>query len=391
METSFKLKLLNGPLQGQELRLPPGPFTLGAAESDLLLPLERGEQARLEVTPSGVALCSDTPCWVAGRRQGEGVLPIHAGIDLAGVHFVLAHSDEEPPAPLIARRRGKQTFPLWALLTTLALSAGAATLLWPAPPIATPSPRDWLPAALAAEPGLQGSWQGDGSLVLSGRCRASRPLMALTARLQAAGVRLQQEAICDDDLQRSVKALLASYGYPDMTVTLDPQGEAQIDGAFQGDTSDLARALDQLPGLRGWQLSDHGAQELESLITALSQGSLLDGLSARRTEHAWLLSGQLDPEQQVRLEALLERLNQGRTERPLRFIGAAGSVTELDYLPSPMAGIGGNASAPYLQLTNGMRLLPGTPVKQGMRVVAVAPDGVSLAGRQRLVFLPLHS
>ncbi|MFL9590999.1 EscD/YscD/HrpQ family type III secretion system inner membrane ring protein, partial [Aeromonas schubertii] len=135
METSFKLKLLNGPLQGQELRLPPGPFTLGAAESDLLLPLERGEQARLEVTPSGVALCSDTPCWVAGRRQGEGVLPIHAGIDLAGVHFVLAHSDEEPPAPLIARRRGKQTFPLWALLATLALSAGAATLLWPAPPI----------------------------------------------------------------------------------------------------------------------------------------------------------------------------------------------------------------------------------------------------------------
>ncbi|EAA3660120.1 type III secretion system inner membrane ring subunit SctD [Salmonella enterica] len=391
METSFKLKFLNGPLQGQELRLPPGHFTMGAGESDLLLPLERGEQARVEVTPSGVVLCSDTPCWVSGRRLSGCGLPTHTGIDLAGIHFVLVPSDEEFPLILIARRRGKQIFPLWGMLATLVFLVGAASLLWSTQPIPATSPQDWLPTALAAEPGLQAKWQDDGSLILSGRCRSSLSLIALTGRLQADGVHLQQEAICDDDLQHSIKALLDSYGYPDMTVTLDQHGEAQIDGAFLGDTSDLIRALDQLTGLQGWQLSDHGAQELEDIITELSQEGLLNGLSIQRTKLAWLISGELAPEQQTQLNSLLKRLNQNRVGRPLRFIGVAGSVTALDYLPSTIAGIGGNASAPYVQLTNGMRLLPGTPVKQGMRVVAVTPDGVSLANHRRLVFLPLHS
>lgn len=391
MDNCFKLKLLNGPLQGQELRLSPGPFTLGREESDLLLPLEQGEQARLEVTPDGVILTSDTPCWVSGHRQGQGLLPIHTGIDLAGVHFVLAHADESAPQPRIARRGSGRSFPLGLLLGTLLLSVGVAVLLWPAEPVPVPSVRAWLPEALRAEPGLQTNWLADNSLQLSGRCQASRTLMQLTERLRASGVLLHQEAICDDDLQRSVQALLSSYGYQEMTVTLDEKGKVLIDGAFQGDTSELAKALDSLPGLRGWQLSDNGTQELGYLISQLEQAGLLHGLSAWRTEQAWLLSGQLAPEQQSQLRALLLRLNQQSGIRSMRFIGATGNVSAHDYLPAPIAGIGGNADAPYLQLTNGMRLLSGTPVKQGMRVVAVSPDGISLAGRQSLVFIPLHS
>ncbi|MFM5540439.1 type III secretion system inner membrane ring subunit SctD [Aeromonas veronii] len=390
METSFKLKLLNGTCMGQEVLLPLGLFTIGSGDSDLQLPLENGEQARLEVTSEGVILCSSIPCWVSGSPQKGGMLPIHSDIDLAGVHFVLAYANEEPPFLRIAERRSSHPLLISGVISTLLLSILVSSLLWPSKPIPATTAHDWLPAAMNFDLGLQANWLDDGTLVLSGRCKASRPLTALIEKLQATGVRLHQEAICDDDLLRSVQALLASYGYPSMTVVLNGKGEVLIDGDFRGDITELALALDMLPGLKGWQLSDHGAQELDNIIIELEVEGLLHGISARRTEHAWLLSGLLLPDQQAHLNTVIKRLNLGRNTHPLRFIGATSSVNELDYLPSPMAGIGGNASAPYLLLTNGMRLLPGSRVRQGMRVVTVSLDGISIAGHQHLIFLPLH-
>lgn len=392
METTFKLKLLGGPLAGRELFLPIGPFSVGDGDSDLALPLEGGGQATLDVAEDGVSLSSLTPCWVNGQRQAPGPLPLLQVVDLAGVPLVLGAADAELGHPAIPPRGGARHHVAGVMLAALVAAGVLAWTLTPAASPPAPSPRDWLPQALRADPGLSARWLGDNALELSGRCRDSGQLQALTTRLRAAGVRLRQETVCQDELQRSVRALMASFGYPDVKVTLDEAGHADIDGPVTGDSAALAAALDQLPGLSGWRLSDRGADELAALLPRLQSAGLLSGLSATRGEQGWLLSGQLDEAKQARLQDFLGSANAepGRT-LPLRFVGAASSVAPGDYLPAAIAGVGGNAQSPYLQLANGMRLLSGSPVAQGMRVVAIGADGVSLAGSRELVFLPLHS
>lgn len=390
MKSCFQLKLLNGPLRGQELKLPIGMFTLGDGESDLRLPLDMGGQASLEVTVSDVSLASPTQCWVDGRQQGTGALPLNKGIDLDGIHFVLAAADEELQTPLIKKRNTGSKLPIGVLIASLILAIVMVGVLCSQPPSEPVQPREWVPQMLVSEPGVEVHWLEDNSLMLSGRCTDSNKLMTLTERLRTFGVRLHLEAICNDDLKHSVEALLSNYGFPNVTVMLDNQGNALIDGGFHGDTSAMEQALDHLPGLIGWSLSDSGSQELALLITHLQNAKLLEGLSAKRAENGWVISGKLDSKQQVQLAALLEQLNQVAGDHlPMRFIGAASSIVDKTYLPAPIAGVGGNAKTPYVQLANGMRLLIGTSVGYGMRVIAITPTGISLAGNQSLVFIPL--
>lgn len=392
MHTPFKLKLLNGPLCGRELFLPLGPFTLGDDESDLLLPLEGGNCATLEVTADAVLLTSITPCWVAGQCQAPGPLPLLQAIDLGGIHLVLGESDAELGTPTVPPRDTPRRRIASVLLATLLLAGALGWALQPEPQPHISTPQEWLPLALHNEPGLSAHWLGDNALELAGHCHDSSQLLQLTTRLHASGVRLRQLAVCDDDLQRSIQALLASNGYPDVTVTLDERGNAEIDGPVEGDTEVLASELDTLPGLASWHLSDHGANELASLLSKLQRASLLSGLSATRNDQGWLLSGQLDPQRQARLEMYLQQLNaEPWHPQPVRFIGSGNHANADDYLPAPIASIGGNTQDPYLLLTNGMRLLPGSPVQQGMHLVAITPDGVSIAGSHALIFLPLQS
>ncbi|EKS7765461.1 type III secretion system inner membrane ring subunit SctD [Edwardsiella piscicida] len=395
METCFKLTLLNGPLRGQALRLPAGEFTLGEREeSDLHLALESGGSASLSVSAQGVSLATPTACWVGGRPWHGDRLPLNQGIDLAGIHFALTDGASDTPLPQIAKRRaGRRATLLYLLLGALLPTLGIIGLLWPSAAPTPPSPRAWLPQALQNEPGLQAIWQSSGDLLLRGHCQESGRLAALRQRLQASGIHLQQEAVCNDTLRQALRALLNSYGYQNMIITLQDNGDAAIDGDFQGNSAPLAQALDRLPGLGRWQFTDSGAQTLSRLINALRAEGLLEGISARRTEHAWLLSGHIAPPQQARLNHLLQRLGQqGEGDTlPLRFIGIAGAFDAEDLLPAPIAGVGGADNALYLQLSNGMRLLPGAPLSQGMRIVQITASGVSLAGRLRLIFIPLHS
>ncbi|WFN95569.1 type III secretion system inner membrane ring subunit SctD [Edwardsiella ictaluri] len=331
METCFKLTLLNGPLRGQALRLPTGEFTLGEdEENDLHLALESGATAALSASEQGISLTTPTPCWVGGRPWHGDHLPLNQGIDLAGIHFVLTDSDSDAPLPKIVKRRTKsRAILLYVLFGTLLPTLGIIGFFGytaaPLPPT-PPTPRSWLPQALKNEPGLQAIWQSNDELLLRGHCQDSGHLAALSQRLQASGVHLQQEAVCNDTLRQALRALLNSYGYQNMIITLQDNGDATIDGDIQGNSTPLAQALDQLPGLGRWQFTDSGAQTLERLINALQTEGLLEGISARRTEHAWLLSGHITPPQQERLNDLLQRLNHqgGANTLPLRFIGMAG-------------------------------------------------------------------
>lgn len=392
MQPAFKLKLLGGALSGRELLLPVGPFSVGAPESDLALPLERGATATLEVSEAGVALTSATPCWIRGRRQPPGALPLHQVIDLAGLGLILGPVDAELGHPPMPPRASGRRAAVGVLLAALALAGALVWALLPRPVAPPPTVREWLPQALLAEPGLRARWLDEQALELSGTCRDSRQLQTLTTRLRAAGVRLRTETVCRDELEQSVRALMAGFGYPEASVVLDEAGHADIDAALVSDGPALAAALDRLPGLTSWRLTDRGADELAALVPRLQSAGLLTGLSATRGERDWLLSGELDEARQARLLEWLGRVNAeaGRT-LPVRFIGAARSVAHTDYLPAAIAGVGGNAETPFVRLANGMRLLVGSPLAHGMRVVAISAQGVSLAGSRALVFIPLHN
>ncbi|AXE35937.1 type III secretion system inner membrane ring subunit SctD [Chromobacterium phragmitis] len=394
MEARYKLRLLNGALAGRELPLPEGAFTIGTGDSDLLLPLDGGAEAALEVSEGGVALHGGAPCWVEGERLPFGPLPLDVGLDLAGLHCALGAADADLERIQVAPRRLRASARrgAGAAALALALGLGGAAWLWPSP-APPPSPREWLPQALREVPGVSARWLGGDALLLSGNCRDSAKLAALAGRLREAGVRLRQEAVCDDELLRSVRALLAAYGYPEVEVELAAGRRARIDGPVSNDErfAGLARALDGLAGLSGWQLSDRGAEQLARLTARLTEAGVLSGLSIERNGRGWLLSGQLPAERQSRLMEALDALNAGMEPAArLRFVAAASAADARAYLPAALAGIGGNAGAPYLILANGMRLPLGSMAKRGMKVVGISPSGATLSGGQRLLFLPLN-
>lgn len=393
MDAHFKFKLLNGPLSGRELSIPSGVFTVGAEDCDLVMPLEGGANARLDVSPQAVLLVSETPCWVAGKPRMPGPLPANVLIDLAGLHFVCGPIDATLSTPAAVPRARKRRVGWVIAAAAIGLAAGLSWMCYPAARIPAPKPRDWLPAALGVEPRLTTRWIDDQTLVLSGRCEDREQLSVIVARLHAAGVRLRQETVCDDELSQSVRALLADYGYSDVSVTLNADDHAVIDAAVRNDArlTTLAEALDKLPGLRGWHLSDHRADELAALLPRLQAAGMLAGLSALRSDHGWVLSGQLSPDRQTLLARMLAEWNAepGR-KNLLRFIYAASAAQAADYLPATIASVGGNAQASFLELTNGMRLQPGSPVLRGMRVLAISAEGISLVNDQQLAFLPLH-
>ncbi|MEO9455027.1 hypothetical protein, partial [Chromobacterium phragmitis] len=137
--------------------------------------------------------------------------------------------------------------------------------------------------------------------------------------------------------------------------------------------------------------SDRGAEQLARLTARLTEAGVLSGLSIERNGRGWLLSGQLPAERQSRLMKALDALNAGlEPAARLRFVAAASAADARAYLPAALAGIGGNAGAPYLILANGMRLPLGSMAKRGMKVVGISPSGATLSGGQRLLFLPLN-
>ncbi|MGQ5524531.1 type III secretion system inner membrane ring subunit SctD [Chitinimonas sp. PSY-7] len=394
MNARYKLKLLTGPLAGRELRLPSGQFTLGSGDSDLSLPLDGDIQASLQIEDEQIVLDSNTPCWVDGTSFAPGILPLGKVIDLAGFCFILGTTDTKLGTPRVPSRHRPAPVGLYAVAIGIAALAFGGIALMPQPLPSAPTPREWLPTALKATPDLKVRWSNPNELVLSGRCANNSELTGLVTRLHAAGIRLVREVICDNELQQSVQAVITGYGYRNIDVRINPKGEALIDGPIRNDTNfpALTEALNQLPGLHGWQLSNQGSEEFSELLQHLKQSDLFDGLSAQRDERGLLLSGQLDASQQNAIEQLLKTLNALPGRRySLRYVNAASVIKPGDYLPAAIRALGGNEQSPYLELTNGVRLQPGSQVLQGMRIVALSTAGVSLANDQQLVFLPFNT
>ncbi|BEV73180.1 hypothetical protein THUN1379_26620 [Paludibacterium sp. THUN1379] len=383
----YQLLLLSGPLAGRTLPLAIGTLTVGDEASDLALGLEGGCQAHLQIDEAGIALSNAIPCWVNGLPQPPGLLPLGSLIDLAGLHFVLAAEGETvqalPLLPRAVRAASRPHWPLWLGLSLLPLLIGSAWLLFAPPPA---SDLRWLQQASAHWPGLQWQTMADGSLQITGQCTDSRSLAGLRQQLARHGVRYRWQVSCQDEWMASVRALLQNHGYAQAQLTITADGILQIAAPWRqgGSLASLMAGLDQIPGLPHWQLRPPDGVPLASIVAALQQLGQLDGLSARHGAQGWLLSGALSP-------ARWQRLRQAMTDpqSPLyasRLLDAPEAPTYVEGLSDQMAAIGGSRESPFLIMRNGLRLQVGSQLAGDWQILAIFPDGVSLLGRDSLLF-----
>jgi type III secretion protein D len=59
-------------------------------------------------------------------------------------------------------------------------------------------------------------------------------------------------------------------------------------------------------------------------------------------------------------------------------------------LPAPVMSIGGNQDDLYVELENGMRLVPGSVLPSGYRIYAISRFSLALVRNQTLIALPLN-
>lgn len=439
MTTMYTLTLLDGPLAGRSLPLPPGEFSLGAEDSDIAMALEGGVTALLHVGDDGVRLVTPVPVWVDGaplalheehdeRELGADaapLLPLRSLIDLAGLGLWLSDADADLPVPLPRRparvvasalspdtsiplpsqttvsprwsrpaRRRTMTW-LAATFTSLAVVAAGA-MVWrtgAANVIAPTADADAL-NVLAARmaPGVSVSVSED-ALHLSGGCVPEDARARLRAEARRAGRAIRDETWCPADLIQSVQTLLRLYGYGSAYVGLAPGGEIVISGAFVADarwraTSD---ALDGLDLPHGWRVDNDEADGFDTVVQHLKDAGQLRGINVTRERDGWRITGPLSPRREAALQSLADTWNDASRTLRLRIEPLPVRMPTLAEtgLPAPLASIGGSPDAPHITLADGTRLMAGARLAGGAHVVAVAADGVSIAAHERLFYLPL--
>ena len=78
MNAQLKIRLLNEELNGREIALPEGIFTLGDQKCDILLPLEGGQILTLKIVENQVSMQAQGRVWVNGLIFNlQNSLPFH--------------------------------------------------------------------------------------------------------------------------------------------------------------------------------------------------------------------------------------------------------------------------------------------------------------------------
>lgn len=436
MTTTYTLTLLDGPLAGRALPLPPGEFSLGAEDSDIAMALECGVTALLHVGDDGVRLLTPVPVWVDGAPlapheerelsvDAAPLLPLHSVIDLAGLGLWLSDTEVDLPVPLprcparlvasappldtsmplpsqttVSPRRSRparrRTMTWLAAAFTSLTVVAAGAMVWrtgAANVIAPPADADAL-NLLAARiaPGVSVS-VSENAVQLSGGCVPEDARARLRAEARRAGRVIRDETWCPADLIQSVQTLLRLYGYGSAYVGLAPGGEIVISGAFVADarwraTSD---ALDGLDLPHGWRVDNDEADGFDTVVQHLKDAGQLRGINVTRERDGWRITGPLSPRREAALQSLADTWNDASRTLRLRIEPLPVRMPTLAEtgLPAPLASIGGSPDAPHITLADGTRLMTGARLAGGAHVVAVAADGVSIAAHERLFYLPL--
>ncbi|MDR3400353.1 MAG: type III secretion system inner membrane ring subunit SctD [Pandoraea sp.] len=418
------LTLLDGPLAGRPMPLPPGLLTIGSGDSDIAMALDHDAQVTLRVDDDGVRLVGAAPVWVdgvpfapgAGDAADTPVLALNTVIDLAGLGIWLANVTDNVPVPTPRRpeRRSVHAPPpnapdavaprrrapaAWIAVTGISLLIVAAGVaIWrtgTANVISKPPQPDAL-KTLAARIAPQVMLNTTGDAVrLSGGCIDDSTRARLRAEARWLGKALSDETWCPEDSMQTVSTLLRLHGFGAALVNVAPGGEVVISGPLIADARwrVASDALDALTLPHGWRVAEGTAHSFDQLVKTLRDAGQLRGVDISRDRNGWRLTGALTAGRQASLKGVVNAWNTETNAMPVRIEPLPPPTPTLadTGFSAPLVSIGGSPDSPQLTLADGTRLAQGVRLPGGTRVLAIHPDGVSISAHDRLYYLPLTS
>lgn len=421
MASTFKLKLLSGPLSGREIHLPVGTFRIGGELADLAVTLEGGASTTLVVDNTHIRLDAPLPCWIDGQpAPTDGALPLGCAIDLAGFGFALGAADDVidithiPPrvsataasatpspssTPNDAPQRLRRLLPM-ALSLALGIIAliTVGVLYGMSPKKASPPNLQQQLNALVTQlntPTLGVVLEGESMVRLRGDCSQRHALQSLRASIRELGLSILDDTLCANTSLDDVRTILRMHGYRDVTVSMPETGTVvDISGPILADArwQRTTQALDALSLPGGWRVRNDTGPQLTMLSDWLAKHHQLSGLGIARQGSTWTVTGQLTIERQAAIQSLLAEYNENLADNmQARFVSLPNRApsTAESLLSSPVVSLGGHRQTPYATLADGTRLAVGAILPGGARVVAIGMEGVSLLTSERIIHIPL--
>ncbi|WP_145539441.1 type III secretion system inner membrane ring subunit SctD [Yersinia kristensenii] len=402
MEMKFKLRILDGELNGRELMLPNGVFTLGDQGADVLLPLPQGKILALIISENQIMLQVPGAVWVNGLRHDlQQPVPLRQVIEAAGLALVLGEENDVLSGIIVGHRSGPRLL-LWLSVATFILSGLLFSFIfW----FTQQSNRlfSHLPSSIPTQlseqlkistlEGINATWLADGSVVLSGHCTSSSAVIQLQNFLVSNHVVFRNQLVCDDRLIASVSEVLHQYGYQDIDVKVGKiTGNVAIHGAIEMGEKWLSvqKVLATIVGLKGWVVINSHDGQIPLLVERLKDLGLLSYLSMTQSNKEIVISGMLSPEQQQHLRLMLATLTQQPDAFPVRYQNIPASDQATQLLPAAIVSYGGNSHSKFVQLANGVRLQQGTVLGNGYKVILIGEQSISLLKSSNLVQIPMN-
>ncbi|PJG64773.1 EscD/YscD/HrpQ family type III secretion system inner membrane ring protein [Yersinia kristensenii] len=401
MEMKFKIRILNGELNGRELMLPKGVFTLGDQGSDVLLPLPQGKILALIISENQIMLQVPGAVWVNGLRHDlQQPVPLRQVIEAAGLALVLGEENDVLSGIIVVHRSGPRLLLWLSVATFILLGLLFSFIFW----FTQQSNRlfSHLPSSIPTQlseqlkistlEGINATWLADGSVVLSGHCTSSSAVIQLQNFLVSNHVVFRNQLVCDDRLIASVGEVLHQYGYQDIDVKVGKiTGNVAIHGAIEMGEKWLSvqKVLATIVGLKGWVVINSHDGQIPLLVERLKDLGLLSYLSMTQSNKEIVISGMLSPEQQQHLRSMLATLTQQPDVFPVRYQNIPASDQATQLLPAAIVSYGGNSHSKFVQLANGVRLQQGTVLGNGYKVILIGEQSISLLKSSNLVQIPM--
>lgn len=385
-------------MQGRELFLPEGDLTMGI-EGDIIAPLTGHSSLSLTVQPQGITLNQPMTVLVEGGEQtGPMTIPLNQVIVLAGIGFMVGRADESlqwrplPEAKLADKT--KWSLLLWSGFSLFILLASLFVLLLPPSTSTLFDPHIWLKQQLLApELGqIQSQWDNNGGLTLSGYCKNFIALTRLENELKLRGIRFRDKTICIDQLVANVQSILVANGYLQARVTTGKAaGDILISGAIQSGKQwdNVTQQLGQLNGLRHWQVINAVGGFSQQLINTLRSEGLLSGLMVESRQDSIIITGLSDQNKEQKIQQLVDSLAASTGQhRDVRIENIPVRENLSDYLPAQVVSYGGNSKAPFVELSNGIRLKYNSQLDNGYVVSYIDFTGLDLNRDGNSVHIP---
>lgn len=402
MEQRYKLLWLTGPMKGREIKLPFGHLSMGP-DGDLMVPLPQGvEPVLFEVSDEGVKLLSDVPVWTELVPTDDPVtLPLGQAIEIAGVAFLLGSVEQVLEWRVFKKTKvrsskGLGIKVLCALFALIAIFAMVGVLMLPQPKKAPFDPQIWLAKELSMTPELKEiktQWKGNNeSVVIEGYCGNIIALNKLIHDMKSHFIVFDLEAICIDQLIINTKTVLVMNGYTDVDVQPGTvAGSVKINGPVQAGPqwSRTTQALSQVRGLLHWQVSNDIGSFVQKFINQLRDKKLLDGLMIERRDDVVLVAGNTSEAMEKNISDIADAISADTGQKiVLRFENIPISYNQNKYLNGQIVSFGGNQKNPFVDISNGARLMQASKLDNGFVVTYLDFKGVDLNKDGDVVHIP---